>query len=447
MDAAQISALVTAAVQAALQNQDVINAIRPPARVIPAVPFAVTPAGAGNDAWDFTTSTGLKIFMASTAPLPVLYDGKEAGLRDFLRKILQRAQSYGWSSILMVADTAGNVKNITTQHGSLNLTNVQAHATTYLRAQQRQHQASACLSKLIMGSITPKLANRLATRSNNYNLNVAVIPPAPHAAPAPIIKEDGTCMLYELISMVSIETIATVAILNKKLINLEHIMEQSKSNIEDFNFVVDDLIAQLDARSVAPPPMIHSLFDGYANCADPEFTKYIAFKLMCYEDGTIQLDYESLMHMAAEKYKSLVRKDKWMHKSEEQLEIIALRSEISDLKAMPSVQAASANKNSEKKDQKKVSYADKFAWKLVEPKSGEPKEKTVNNKTYIYCPYHDTTKWVLKVNDKGVDHRTGCTKKKEALAAAAINKEEDTTAAALAGAMEDVGTATVDVNP
>ncbi|CAB9508242.1 unknown protein [Seminavis robusta] len=444
MDAAQISALVTAAVQAALQNQDVINAIRPPARVVQAVPYAVTPAGAGNDAWDFTSSTGLKIFMASTAPLPVLYDGKEFGLRDFLRKILQRAESYGWTAIFMVPDGTGTVKNMTTQYGSLTLANVQAHAITYLRLPRREQQASACLRKLIMGSITPKLANRLSSRSNNYNVNIAAVPAPGVAAAAPDIKEDGTCMLFELISMVSVETIATVAILNKKLINLEHIMEEAKSDIEEFNFVVEDLISQLEARSTAPPPMIHSLFEGYANCADSTFTKYIAFKQMCYEDGTIQIDYESLMHMAGEKYKALVRKNQWMQKTDEQLEIIALKSEIKGLKARPS--ATTPTKAPVKKEQKQ-SYGDKFAWKLVEPKGDEPKEKTVNNKTYIYCPYHDTTKWVLKVNDKGIDHRTGCTKKKDAMAAAAMNKEEDSTEAALAGAIEDVGTAGVEMNP
>jgi hypothetical protein len=50
----------------------------------------------------------------------------------------------------------------------------------------------------------------------------------------------------------------------------------------------------------------------------------------------------------------------------------------------------------------------KFAWKLVAPKTGEPQEKTVEGKAYIYCPHHAATKWVLKINQEGIEHRTGC---------------------------------------
>ncbi|CAB9503016.1 unknown protein [Seminavis robusta] len=73
----------------------------------------------------------------------------------------------------------------------------------------------------------------------------------------------------------------------------------------------------------------------------------------------------------------------------------------------------------------------------------------MNGKKYIYCPYHHTTKWVLEVNNKGVVHKTGCEKMKEALAAAkATDKpsgatEPDPAAVALANAIEDVGTDTL----
>ncbi|CAB9513065.1 unknown protein [Seminavis robusta] len=451
MDPAQVQAIVEAAVQtalqAALQNPAVLNAIRPPAVVVPqapVIPFATTPAGAGNAAWDFTSSTGVKIFIASTNPFPVPYDGNESGLRDFLRQIWRRAVAYGWSTILVVTDTDGTPRNLTTQHGCLSLLNVRAHAVAYLRLEEREHQASSCLHKLLLGSITPKLVNRLMTREAEFTVNAAAAVPDGQPAPAPIMIEDGTCMLYELIKMVSVETKATVSLITKKLNNMDVLMEKVKSNVEEFNTLVDDLVAQLEARSATVPPMMENLFEGYANCSDRIFTQYMFTKQEVYEDGTIELEYPALMKMALERYKTLVSKDQWMKKSEDQMEIIALKAEVISLKAEK--QPSTSAKSAPKKDQKS-SYADKFAWKLVAPKQGEAKEKTINNKTYVYCPYHDTTKWVLKVNDKGVDHLTGCTKMMEAKAAEAATQGQDKTAAALAGAMDDVGTATVDDNP
>ncbi|CAB9530209.1 unknown protein [Seminavis robusta] len=445
MDAAQIQAVVEAAVAAALQNQNVLDAIRPQQPVVPAVVFAVTPAGTGNQPWDFTSPTGLRIFMASITPFPVKYDGKEQYLRDFLRQIWQRAESFGWVAILLVADNDGAVRNITTQHGCLTKDNVQNHAVTYLRQQERNHQASVCLRKLIMASITSKMADRLATRKADYTVNAAAAAQINVPAPAPIMKEDGMCMLYQLIRMVSVETMTTITIITKKLNNLEHIMEAAKSNIEVFNTMVDDLITQLQARSAHVPPMTANLFDGYANCSDTAFAKYMETKRDSYEERTLVLNsHDSLMIIALEKYKIMVDRKIWLRKSEEQMEIMTLKAEVTKLRGKPAAKPASTT-NKTASDGKKGKDDDKFAWKLVSPKEGEPQQKTVNGKKYIYCPYHQTTKWVLEVNNKGVVHRTGCEKMKEALTSnkATEGQDQGAEAAALANAIEDAGTDTL----
>eukprot|EP00797_Seminavis_robusta_P026615 Sro487_g152930.1 n/a (451) ;mRNA; f:41328-42680 len=437
MDPAAIQALVQAAVAAALLNPAVINAIRPPAAPAPVpVPFSITPAGAGNTPWDFTSANGIKIFMASTAPLSVAYDGNENGLRDFLRKIFQRAESFGWVAILMVNDANGVSRDITTQHGCLKLEDVQAHAITYLRLQQREHQASACLRKLLLGSLVPKLADRLSTRSENYTVNAAAAAQQNQPAPAPIMKEDGTCMLFELIKMVSVDTRATVTIINKRLNNLESVMEEVKSNVEEFNAAVDDLISQLEARSVPVPPMLENLFDGYSNCADLKFVKYIAWKQIAYEDGTIDLDHTELMKIALERYKVLVDRKLWLKKTEQEMEILTLKAEIVELKRPGSSAKKAGAANPGKATPAKGKTDDKYAWKQIAPKDGEAQEKTVGGKEYVFCPHHNTTKWVLKVNDKGIVHRTGCTKMKEAQAGSSAGGKNKTSAAALANAFE-----------
>ncbi|CAB9527195.1 expressed unknown protein [Seminavis robusta] len=437
MDPAAIQAAVQAAVAAVLQDQAVLDAIRPQQQPAVAVPFAVNPAGTGNNAWDFSSSTGLKMYIASTTPFRHAYDGKESTLRDFLRKIAQRAESFGWTPILMVTDADVTARNITIQHACLTTDLVQAHAITYLRVEGRNHQASACLHKLIMGSITSKLADRLTTRSDKFTVNAAAAVAPGVAPPPPVMKEDGVCMLHELIKLVSVETRASIAIISRKLNNLAQVMEEVESNVEDFNSTVEGLLDQLHSKSVEIPPMLENLFEGYANCTDLTFVKYMGRKQEAYEDGTIEeLGYGALMKMAIEKYKILVDKKVWLRKTEEQLEIMTLKAEIGQLKQFPKQQKAKSSTDTEKKSAKQSKDADKYAWKQVAPKTGEPKEKTVGGKEYIFCPHHHTTKWVLKVNDKGIVHRTGCTKMKEARADAAGASDAGSEAAALANAFE-----------
>ncbi|CAB9528229.1 unknown protein [Seminavis robusta] len=380
------------------------------------------------------------------AQIQTIVEAAVAAALHFLRQIWQRAESFGWVSILLVADANGTVRNITNQHGCLTKSNVRNHAVTYLRQQGRKHQASVCLRKLIMGSITSRMADRLITRRIDYTVNAAPAAAQPDAAPpAPIMKEDGTCMLFQLIRMVSVETMTTIAIITKKLNNLEHIMETAKSNVELFNTMVEDLITQLQARSAQVPPMIANLFDGYANCTDSAFVKYMETKRDSYEDGTLLLDnHGSIMIIALEKYKIMVDRKIWLRKSEEQMEIMTLKAEVTKLRGKPNSKPTSSKKPPSKG--KKGKDDDKFAWKLVSPKEGDPQQKTVNGKKYIYCPYHQTTKWVLEVNNKGVVHRTGCEKMKEALTSnKATEGTDDKTseAAALTNAIEDAGTNTL----
>jgi len=131
-----------------------------------------------------------------------------------------------------------------------------------------------------------------------------------------------------------------------------------------------------------------------------------------YEDGrlTQQLTSDRLMQMALQKYKTISNKGQWMQKSDEELEFIAMQSELKQLRQNPTkVKAKPQGGGTKKSDSSKANRnTGKFAWKGLAPKAGEPHEKTVDGKAYIYCPHHQSTKWVLKVNLQGVEHKTGC---------------------------------------
>ena len=54
-------------------------------------------------------------------------------------------------------------------------------------------------------------------------------------------------------------------------------------------------------------------------------------------------------------------------------------------------------KSEDKKKTRAAKFAEKFAWKLEPPASGEPTTKDVDKKTYHFCPHHNNGigAWVI----------------------------------------------------
>jgi hypothetical protein len=215
-------------------------------------------------------------------------------------------------------------------------------------------------------------------------------------------------MLFELIGMVAIETRATVSNITDKLTNLVTLMEEVGSDIKEFNTKVNLYILALQARNAPVPEVITQLFRAYKSCGDTAFAAYIQVKEDAYMDRTLDILRTQLMKIAIEKYKTLFDSGKWLKKSEEQLEFIAMKAElqtqIDKLSKMPKLKQ---NADKQKKKGAKPNTG-KWAWKSVPPKQGEPHKKTVDGKKYIHCSHHGDTQWVLEINREGVKHATGC---------------------------------------
>jgi hypothetical protein len=441
-DAAALNAMIQAAVAAA------IAALPPPqaaaqaggAALVP-VPFHVNPAGVGNDIWDFRSPQGVKHFQLATAPIDPLFDGEPLKLNAFLKLIWSRADTYGFTMVLLVNDNHGVARDITREFGCLVAANLKDAAITYLRLEGRAHQASVLVRLLVMNSLQPRIIDRLYHRKDDYTVNIAL----PGAVAD--FREDGPCMILALINMVMIETRASVSIVMHKLTHLHKEMDDCKSNVEKFNTTVEGLVDELNARDVAVPDLLHHLFAAYGTCEDSTFIKYMARKEEEYEDGTIvTMPYTALMQMALEKYKTITQKEQWGKKTEGELEFIAMQTELKQLRQNPAKPKAPSTTRpgaaTPTGPNRATRNAGKFAWKGVAPKAGEAHEKTVEGKNYIFCPHHGTTKWVLKVNQQGIEHKTGCRMMAEANAQranAAVDPNADRLTAALANVAEEGG--------
>jgi hypothetical protein len=392
----------------------------------------VNPAAAGNNAWDLRTSTGLKIYMEAVAPILPLFDGSEELLNTFLRKFYMRAETLGFTMVLKILDGDGEERNLTREYGCLLLPDVQTAAIADLRQQDRRHQAQEIIRQLVQASCLPNIVDRLDHRSSNYTVDIA----APAVPPMPERKVSGTCMLFELICMVSVQTRATVASLMNKLDNLEALMLEKKSNIKEFNAEVERICDALRARKTRPPEMLTKLFRGYESCEDKGFQAYMRRKEENYEDGGLQITDEQLMSIALERYKILHDDKKvWMKKTQDEIEFIAMQNEVTKLRQNPPTKKQVSGKDDSKLPPVRENDP-RWAWKLVAPKAGEAQKKVFQGKTYIFCPFHNTTKWVLETNRRGKDHATNCEDRVKA-ANSTGGSTGSTQAQALSSVMED----------
>jgi hypothetical protein len=369
--------------------------------------YSVVPGGGDpTTPWNFTTGDGLKLFQAATKAIEDKFDGDMEKLQYFLDAIQERANTYGMDGVLRInigTAAAPEFRNLTTEYGSITDAQMRAHAIVYQRLDERDRQCSAILVSLISASITPELLDEL--KQKDYSVTVQVGTP-----PAEQKRQDGPLMLFQLITLVSVDTRATVSTLLKQLTGagLSIVMEDVKSDIHMFNKRVSMMMIALRARRREVPDCVPALFEAYQSCEDSTFTKYIARKEEEYEDKTITtLDNKELMEMAHEKYKTLVEKKMWKKKTKEQLEFIALKSELEVARRQIVQKPAKEKKQTPAKPGPRNDG--EWAWKAIPPaKEGESHAKSYKGKEYIYCPHHGDTKWVLKVNNKGIEHATGC---------------------------------------
>ena len=135
---------------------------------------------------------------------------------------------------------------------------------------------------------------------------------------------------------------------------------------------------------------------------DKTFMRYIQNKKDAYDEGQ-DIDKDSLMQLAENKYKTLVNEEKWNALTMEQKQIISLTAELKGLKenrlqlgnkrknnkskgaenqTNKGKENSNPNVNSSKKKNSNQRFKDKWAWKKVAPKAGSPQVKNFNGSNY-----------------------------------------------------------------
>lgn len=408
MDQAAVQALVDAAVAAAIANipppppAPPIPPIPPPPGAQPPAPFSLTPGLIStNVPWDYSTRSGQSLYFAATKPVATIFDGKQTSLKVFLQALKSKADAFGWTDlILMIPDSSVPPveRNMLTHFGTLTIENVVQNAIAhYATHDNRSKQAASQLATCILASIDASTMLKLLTRTREYTLAGGF--------------EDGPTMLRCLISVVTIETRATVSCVRAALGNLPAILTSVGSDITAFNLVVSGHLDTLRSVDRTDDSLLTNLFAAYQLASDASFVKYIADKESSWEEGSLDIEPENLMQLAEDNYKTKTSKAIWNKASKEEVDLIALRAETHS--AREELVALQANINTSNTDaKKKASTPDSksgtkakndWAWKLIAPTGTQAKEKSFKGKDYIYCQHHGMTKWVLKSG-----HKDGC---------------------------------------
>ena len=203
---------------------------------------------------------------------------------------------------------------------------------------------------------------------------------------------NGPLLLKLILDRATTTTRSTLTLLFQRINLLDNLMEKVANDVEKFNENVKIIVLQIQERGakVEDENLMVNLFRAYLSVADAVFHRYVEIQKDDYNDGVRDLAPNKLMELAGNKYKSLVEEDMWQAPTASDKEIVALRAQIAELKAPPPVKKDKEDKK-KKLDKKKV--VDKYAWKTVPPKAGEPVKKKVGEKIYHWCVKHAA--WTL----------------------------------------------------
>jgi hypothetical protein len=249
------------------------------------------------------------------------------------------------------------------------------------RMAQDDYQIYVCLSN----SLTKEAKDKMLLSKSEFTIEETQL---------------GVMFLKCIISASHVDTNATIRITRERLSNVDKYIGQVDSDITNLNEYVKNLLDSLAARGATTEDLLANLFKGYAAASDKEFCKYIKKKQEEYDDG-IDITAEELMVMAENKYKAMVENSTWNAPDEQAEQIIALQAQVKKLasagkqKSQGGKGKPNANPESKQKGKEapKGGNNRKPDGMLKKPADGQPKTKKVNNKTYHWCPNHQS--WTI----------------------------------------------------
>lgn len=369
--------------------------------------FALAPGLVGFDELlDFNDANTLKRFKSATESLNTKFDLKPENLKVFLAEMDLRSSSNGWDYMfnIPIAQAQPDVTySLLSEYGRLTKAQVDAQVTTYMGEEERSAQNDYQIYLCLMNSLTKEAKDKLLLLRAQFSFGG---------------EASGVAFLKTIISESHVDTNATLRLLRARLGALDSYMASVDSDITKFNQHVNNLLDSLASRGATTEDLLSNLFKGYASASDKVFCTYIKKKEEDYDEGKV-IPAVELMSLAENKFKAMVEGNIWKAPDEQAEQIIALQAQVKKL-AKGSKPKGKGGKQKDgkpvpKDKQKKGKQSGtegatrKPDWMLVKPAEGEPKTKVMNQKTYHWCPNHES--WTIHSPSECKGRGSGATTK------------------------------------
>ena len=192
--------------------------------------FALTPAQAVTDLYDYSKAKDAKIYKTATDSLNTKHDGTIATLRPMLDELLMRAKDYNWNSLIMIKDNDDKTCNVILRNRTLTMVNGIASTASYLGLQSRSAQDNYLMVQCILNSLDTEGSKALRSSQYSYNHN----------------GEPSAALLIKVLLLdCEVETASKNFFVRSQLGELEQFMVNIDCNVVEFNKHVSELLRKL----------------------------------------------------------------------------------------------------------------------------------------------------------------------------------------------------------
>jgi hypothetical protein len=178
-----------------------------------------------------------KTYYKSIEPPTTPYDGSLKGLQYFMHLVETRAWTFGWNQDIFDIPVGNGTHSLFKNHGLIKVEDVRAHVATYIGTPTKSCQDAHALKLFLDGSLTEEFAMRVLGQRRLFTINNEV---------------HGPTMYCVILSIVGIETAASLAVIYAKIHSLPATAAELGYNVTTFNTHVIDMVNDLHARGKEP---------------------------------------------------------------------------------------------------------------------------------------------------------------------------------------------------
>jgi hypothetical protein len=342
---------------------------------------------------DMSSSTGIKVYNASTEALEPRFDGASGKIFGFLEQVQSAIAERGWTGINTVPKPDGTTELWIPNYASHSMASLRAHVLTYVNGQTRQAQDSFAMYTMLQKSLEPSYFATVATAANKelYMVNG---------------MGAGVLFLKAIIMDVHHDLKGKASTIRQRLMDLPTYMAEVKFDIKAFNEHVTSQMAELDARGEQSTDLIEYLWRAYMVVPDSNFTKYISNKKDDHDEESHVFTPKELMRAALDKATLMKDQGVWLKAVPEGEKYIALMAELealkkgklqleNRLKGTAPANRAKAKGAAKPRGRPKAKPPEQGDRKLPEWKTKKTKDvitrkddKSGKTTTYYWCPHH-----------------------------------------------------------